>query len=256
MVHSYHKPPSASFLPFPSLALSHLPSPTSYVTASPSTSPSPTPRRAILSPPETMHARSLSVGQSARLNNSAPLSSSRVLSIPRSSEPYSAPNTGPPTKISQICTAPEPVQFSDPQGYIPILPRTISPSAHYKKRCETCATEHDGSFGAGRFCSSRCARTVGGLAHRRKRMQERDARQKYCSLPSSTIAIHPMHNIMKTRLPPRHENSRSNNPPIIVEEHNGWSSQIPLSTPYMDSFSTRRAPRTAAMSINSLLNPS
>lgn len=63
--------------------------------------------------------------------------------------------------------------FSDHPGYIPILPRTSTASGLFEKRCETCNATHDGSFGAGRFCSSRCARTVGGLAHRKKRMLER-----------------------------------------------------------------------------------
>lgn len=63
-------------------------------------------------------------------------------------------------------------------GYIPILPRTSSASGLFRKRCETCATTHDGSFGAGRFCSSRCARTVGGLAHRKKRLLERGAKAR------------------------------------------------------------------------------
>lgn len=58
-------------------------------------------------------------------------------------------------------------------GYTRILPRTNSASELFTKQCETCGSSHDGSFGAGRFCSSRCARTVGGLAHRRKRMLER-----------------------------------------------------------------------------------
>jgi hypothetical protein len=57
-------------------------------------------------------------------------------------------------------------------AYIRILPRTSSLSV-FRKSCETCGVEHDGSFGAGRFCSSRCARTVGGLAHRKKRLAER-----------------------------------------------------------------------------------
>ncbi len=58
-------------------------------------------------------------------------------------------------------------------GFIRILPRENAHGNVLQKRCETCGTSHDGSFGAGRFCSSRCARTVGGLAHRRKRQLER-----------------------------------------------------------------------------------
>ncbi|CAN8069200.1 unnamed protein product [Agarophyton chilense] len=64
------------------------------------------------------------------------------------------------------------------ERYIPILPRTSS-HAHFNKRCETCSASHDGSFGAGRFCSSRCARTVGGLAHRKKRLMERECKQRH-----------------------------------------------------------------------------
>lgn len=58
------------------------------------------------------------------------------------------------------------------QGLIRILPRRGA-GMRFQRPCETCATPHDGTFGAGRFCSSRCARTVGGLAHRRKRLAER-----------------------------------------------------------------------------------
>lgn len=65
--------------------------------------------------------------------------------------------------------------LSAPPGYTRILPRTSSREGAYvyHKRCETCSTAHDGSFGAGRFCSSRCARTVGGLANRKRRLMER-----------------------------------------------------------------------------------
>lgn len=69
--------------------------------------------------------------------------------------------------------------LSERPGYIRILPRTSAAAGMYKKRCETCSRSHDGSFGAGRFCSSRCARTVGGLAHRKKRMLERGAKARH-----------------------------------------------------------------------------
>lgn len=71
--------------------------------------------------------------------------------------------------------------LSDNPGYIPILPRTRSASELFEKRCETCNAAHDGSFGAGRFCSSRCARTVGGLAHRKKRMLERGTKARHAA---------------------------------------------------------------------------
>lgn len=36
-----------------------------------------------------------------------------------------------------------------------------------KRACEHCKMPHSGAFGSGRFCSSKCARTVGGLSRRR-----------------------------------------------------------------------------------------
>lgn len=65
----------------------------------------------------------------------------------------------------------------EPAAFIRILPRAGAPPTVQERRCETCNKRHDGTFGAGRFCSSRCARTVGGLAHRRKRAQERSMRR-------------------------------------------------------------------------------
>jgi len=81
-----------------------------------------------------------------------------------------------------------------PPGYTRILPRTSSREGSYiyHKRCETCSTAHDGSFGAGRFCSSRCARTVGGLANRKRRLMERslttNSRAGAKKKPSSSAA--------------------------------------------------------------------
>jgi len=72
--------------------------------------------------------------------------------------------------MSPIPTAPPP-PISRP------IPISISTPLLCRK-CETCQKEHDGSFGAGRFCSSRCARTVGGLAHRKKRALERRIKEK------------------------------------------------------------------------------
>lgn len=59
---------------------------------------------------------------------------------------------------------------------VPIAPRA-GPGEVWDgvRRCELCKRAHDAKFGAGRFCSSKCARTVGGLAHRRKRALEREA---------------------------------------------------------------------------------
>lgn len=121
--------------------------------------------------------------------------------------------------------------LGDHAGYIPILPRTAAASALYKKRCETCATTHDGSFGAGRFCSSRCARTVGGLAHRKKRMMERDAKQRCTTginggvggvglVPDGCMSSRIG---KKTRFPFHHEGSLSND--AIVQLQNEFEQQ-------------------------------
>lgn len=66
---------------------------------------------------------------------------------------------------------------ANPDVPIPILPRTANAARPGSKRCEMCGIGHDATFGAGRFCSSKCARTVGGLAHRRKRALERAAQR-------------------------------------------------------------------------------
>lgn len=39
--------------------------------------------------------------------------------------------------------------------------------------CEICKRLHDGSYATGRHCSSTCARTVGGLAHKKRCEQKR-----------------------------------------------------------------------------------
>lgn len=258
MAHTLVKPTPGSFPPYQSHALPLAPSSTSFVTASPSSSPSPVPHvPTALSPPSSTrlyHHHHLT-SQSTIANDPTPLPPSRVLSLNAQSLPYAS------TAITSSCANPsmsvaspvlEPLQFPDAQGYIPILPRTVSPSAQYKKRCETCSTEHDGSFGAGRFCSSRCARTVGGLAHRKKRMQERDARQRLCSMTASAIAIHPVHTITKSRLQHRHDSVHINNMSYPFQSRAQESAQNVL---YVDSRSSSRSRRTA-MSINALLNPS
>lgn len=48
-----------------------------------------------------------------------------------------------------------------------ILPRANEVQIEYVKRCESCPRLHHGQYGSGRFCSSRCARRVGGLAKKR-----------------------------------------------------------------------------------------
>lgn len=45
-------------------------------------------------------------------------------------------------------------------------------SEETKPRCEICGVGQDGSYGSGRFCSSRCARTMGGIARMKKKEPE------------------------------------------------------------------------------------
>jgi hypothetical protein len=87
----------------------------------------------------------------------------RVLPVLSHSHHALAPSHSPPAYSHQINLQLGPHQYHH------------APSARYRKACETCGASHDGTFGAGRFCTSRCARTVGGLAHRRKRLAERQA---------------------------------------------------------------------------------
>lgn len=68
---------------------------------------------------------------------------------------------------------------------VPILPRAGLAARPGSRACELCGRPHDATFGAGRFCSSRCARTVGGLAHRRKREAERRAAAAACATYAS-----------------------------------------------------------------------
>lgn len=50
------------------------------------------------------------------------------------------------------------------------------------RNCEICGKEHDGSFGRGRFCSSGCARRVGGMARTRKLQEKNDANRRAAAL--------------------------------------------------------------------------
>lgn len=255
------KPAPDTFVSYHSHALPQAPSSTSFVTASPSSSPSPVthPLNTVVpSSPTRLYNNPLTAPSTTIANDPTPLPPSRVLSLNAQSLPYTSSTLHAGSVNPAMSTASpvlESVQFSDAQGYIPILPRTVSPSAQYKKRCETCSTEHDGSFGAGRFCSSRCARTVGGLAHRKKRMQERDARQKICSMNTSAIAIHPVHIITK----PRVQHHRHSSPAHLNNlTHQFQSYHVPGSSTdvsYLGSYGGTRSRRTA-ISINALLNPS
>jgi len=54
----------------------------------------------------------------------------------------------------------------------------IAPRGHLPQtKCEICRRSHDASYGSGRFCSSKCARTMGGNATKRNR-QLREANEK------------------------------------------------------------------------------
>ncbi|KAK4525667.1 hypothetical protein GAYE_SCF15G3576 [Galdieria yellowstonensis] len=44
------------------------------------------------------------------------------------------------------------------------------------QRCENCGREHYGGFASGRFCSSKCARTIGGNARKRQRLEAQGIR--------------------------------------------------------------------------------
>lgn len=127
--------------------------------------------------------------------------------------------------------------LSEQPGYIPILPRTSSASEMFEKICETCNASHDGSFGAGRFCSSRCARTVGGLAHRKKRLLERGARARLAA--ETRAKAKGYHGIVKTQ----RECSPLNDRMLISS-----SSAVTGITP--------SPPPRSMMNIGSLLNPS
>ncbi|GJQ12098.1 hypothetical protein GpartN1_g3889.t1 [Galdieria partita] len=50
------------------------------------------------------------------------------------------------------------------------------PQVTIVQRCENCGREHYGGFASGRFCSSKCARTVGGNARKRQRLEAQGIR--------------------------------------------------------------------------------
>lgn len=90
-----------------------------------------------------------------------------------------------------------------------ILPRAQA-APMYQKKCEMCARPHSGTFGAGRFCSSRCARTVGGLAHRKKRQMERSRSTVTTSRTSTSSGEARTTNLVaKTSSKHRHNSTQS-----------------------------------------------
>lgn len=155
-------PFSTSPAPVPPALYQQLP-PTRYASPPPSL-PSPSTRATALPP--------LSYGPTNYNSHSNVLNHSRYQAIGRDGNKFDANSYG--TNCSTLHDSPS-LNPSPPPGpaLIRILPRAPHPTACFRKACETCKTDHDGSFGAGRFCSSRCARTVGGLAHRKKRLAER-----------------------------------------------------------------------------------
>lgn len=87
------------------------------------------------------------------------------------------PRPGTPVRNSQGQYA-----FILPYNIHPIFINSETPGPQsYKKFCELCGVDHDGSYATGRFCSSRCARLVGGLAHRRRRLIDREMKQRNIS---------------------------------------------------------------------------
>lgn len=50
------------------------------------------------------------------------------------------------------------------------------PTLSVAQRCENCGREHYGGFASGRFCSSKCARTIGGNARKRQRLEAQGIR--------------------------------------------------------------------------------
>lgn len=114
---------------------------------------------------------------------------------------------------------------------VPILPRAGLAARPGSRACELCGRPHDATFGAGRFCSSRCARTVGGLAHRRKREAERRAAAAACATYTSAT-------------PPR----------VASTSSSGALSAWKLA-PLRRSPAVKKVPPPERMRIASLLNP-
>lgn len=56
-----------------------------------------------------------------------------------------------------------------------------NPPVPFEKFCEICGGGHNGSFGSGRFCSLHCACLVGGLAHKRRRLKDRESKERNIS---------------------------------------------------------------------------
>lgn len=67
-------------------------------------------------------------------------------------------------------------------SFVRIAPRGNLPQF----KCEVCRRSHDASYGSGRFCSSKCARAMGGKATKRNRLM-REAAEKQKS-QKSTVA--------------------------------------------------------------------
>mmetsp|Transcript_9880 Transcript_9880/g.20765 ORF Transcript_9880/g.20765 Transcript_9880/m.20765 type:complete len:179 (+) Transcript_9880:159-695(+) len=91
-----------------------------------------------------------------------------------------------------------PTVGSSPRTQAPRAGATTGASLSQMKSCEQCGGPHDGSYASGRFCSPRCARTVGGIATKRRRRTHvsRDSRS------FGSNATRPIETPIAPRLPP------------------------------------------------------
>jgi len=74
-----------------------------------------------------------------------------------------APTTKYLLSLIFIVTLSHPKMSSKVRHCAPILPRGQVP----RILCEICSRPHDGRYGSGRFCSTRCSRKVGGHAYKK-----------------------------------------------------------------------------------------
>lgn len=261
-------------IPAQSRSQKHTTSPTSFVTTSPSTSLSSQLRRTSSKLPVDSDPSEIKHVNKSQRHSQLPHSIANSSSF---SSPASPPFSAPPLQEhlsnehftplpSNSCHVPSSnsLSKSETHPFISILPRRIAQSPSYLKQCETCGIDHDGSFGAGRFCSSRCARTVGGLAHRRKRLQERNARQRQYFSSSAKVPVHGSPSMFKRSLL-RHPLSASQTHHHVSNRSDcvhGEYRPINLNEPSTVGLATNNTQHKAnrslqnVMSISALLNPS
>ncbi len=88
--------------------------------------------------------------------------------------------------------------------YLPYLPDHLSSitmrSCNYVKiqprggelprpSCEACKKKHNGTYGSGRFCSSSCARSVGGRTHQRNSKSSAHVKRDRSSTNSGKMSV-------------------------------------------------------------------